>query len=62
MRRVFTTRYFWRWMRKIELTESALCSAVAEMASGLVDADLGGGVFKKRVALPGRGKSGSART
>jgi hypothetical protein len=32
------------------------------MSRGLVDADLGGYVFKKRVALPGRGKSGSART
>lgn len=56
------TRYFWRWMRKTALTESALCSAVTEMAAGLIDADLGGGVLKKRVALPGRGKSGSART
>lgn len=32
------------------------------MRRGLVDADLGGCVFKKRVALPGRGKSGSVRT
>jgi len=32
------------------------------MGRGLVDADLGGCVFKKRVALPGRGKSGSVRT
>jgi hypothetical protein len=62
MRRVFKTRYFSRWMRKTELTDSALCSAVAEMESGLIEADLGGGVFKKRVAMPGRGKSGSART
>jgi hypothetical protein len=49
-------------MRKTELTESALCSAVTEMSNGLIDADLGGGVLKKRVALPGRGKSGSTRT
>lgn len=28
----------------------------------MVDADLGGGIFKKRVALPGRGKRGSVRT
>lgn len=62
MRRVFKTRYFSRWMRKTELTDSALCAAVSEMAAGLIEADLGGGVFKKRVALPGRGKSGSART
>lgn len=32
------------------------------MERGLIDADLGGGVFKKRVALPNRGKSGSVRT
>lgn len=32
------------------------------MIDGLVDADLGGGVLKKRVALPGRGKRGGART
>jgi hypothetical protein len=60
--RVFKTRYFSRWMHKTELTDSALCAAVTEMVAGLVDADLGGGVVKKRVALPGRGKSGSART
>ena len=32
------------------------------MERGLVDADLGGNVYKKRVALPGRGKSGRTRT
>ena len=36
--------------------------AVDEMANGLIDADLGGGIVKKRVALPGRGKSGGSRT
>jgi hypothetical protein len=56
MGRVFKTRYFARWMRKTALTDRALCSAVREMAAGLIDADLGGGVIKKRVALPGRGK------
>jgi hypothetical protein len=62
MKRVFKTRHFSRWMRKTELSDSALCVAVAEMEQGLIDADLGGGVVKKRVALPGRGKSGGART
>ncbi|HET8731254.1 MAG TPA: type II toxin-antitoxin system RelE/ParE family toxin [Moraxellaceae bacterium] len=62
MTRVFKTRHFARWMRKTELTDAALCSAVREMERGLVDADLGGHVLKKRVALPGRGKSRSART
>jgi hypothetical protein len=32
------------------------------MAVGLIDADLGGSVYKKRVAMPGRGKRGGART
>ena len=50
------------WMRKTLLKDAMLLNAVAEMEAGLVDADLGGGVFKKRVALPGRGKSGSVRT
>jgi hypothetical protein len=31
------------------------------MVAGLVDANLGGGVYKKRIAMPGRGKRGSAR-
>ncbi len=62
MNRVFKTRYFNRWMRKTELTDKTLCDAVTEMKSGLIDADLGGGVVKKRVAVPGRGKSGSTRT
>jgi hypothetical protein len=62
MRRCFKTRYFQRWMRKTDLTDEALCAAAQEMSQGLVDANLGGGVYKKRVALAGRGKSGSART
>jgi len=62
MHRVFKTRHFSRWMRKTDLTDPVLCQAVDEMRRGLVDADLGGGVVKKRVALPGRGKSGGART
>ena len=56
------TRAFARWLRRSALTEAALSVAVAEMSAGLVDADLGGGVVKKRVPLPGRGKRGGART
>lgn len=62
MRRVFKNRHFSRWLRKTALMDSALCRAVTEMECGLIDVDLGGGVIKKRVALPGRGKSGSLRT
>lgn len=62
MSRTFKTRSFDRWMRKTELTDGLLCDAVAEMEEGLVDANLGGGVIKKRIAVPGRGKSSGART
>lgn len=62
MKRVFKTISFSRWLRKSELTDSQLCAAVKEMEQGLIDASLGGGVVKKRVAVPGRGKSGGART
>ena len=62
MRRVFKTRHFSRWMRKTDLTDRTLCQAVEEMARGLIDADLGGGIVKKRVGLAGRGKRGGART
>ncbi len=62
VRRVFRTRTFTRWMRKSGLTDGALCEAVAEMVQGLIDADLGGHAVKKRVALPGQGKRGGART
>ena len=43
------------------MPDTTLCVAVTEMAAGLVDADLGGGVYKKRMAMPGRGKRGGAR-
>lgn len=49
-------------MRKTELADAALCKAVQEMAAGLIDADLGGNVVKKRVGLAGRGKRGGVRT
>mgnify|MGYP000920895314 FL=1 len=62
MPRVFKTRHFARWASKAGLPDATLCAAVQEMAAGLVDADLGGGVVKKRVPLPGRGKRGSTRT
>ena len=59
---VMKTRHFHRWAKKAGLSDKALFSAVSEMIKGLVGTDLGGGVFKKRIALPGQGKSGSTRT
>ena len=64
---IFQTKWFARWAAKEGLQSSALILAVAEMQQGLVDVNLidvnlGGHVFKKRVALAGRGKSGGVRT
>ena len=61
-KRVFKTRHFSRFAVKAGLGDAALCQAVIEMEQGLVDADLGGGIVKKRVSLSGQGKSGSSRT
>lgn len=49
-------------MRQTSLTDPLLTEAVREMIDGLIDADLGGRIVKKRVALPGQGKRGSVRT
>lgn len=59
--RIFVSRAFRRWQRKANIPDSALVMAVAEMRAGLVDADLGGSVMKKRIAIPGSGKRGGAR-
>lgn len=59
---ILATKTFARWMRKNKVTSSDLVRATQEMVEGLIDADLGGNVVKKRVALHGRGKSSGART
>jgi len=59
---IYKTRNFARWARKTGLTDSLLETAVLEIYRGLLGADLGGGIVKKRIALPGRGKRGSTRT
>lgn len=62
MTRVFKTRHFARWMQKTALSDAVLLTAVSEMERGLIDADLGGGIVKKRIAMQGHGKRGSTRT
>ena len=59
---VFKNKAFAKWAAHEGLPDKALLDAVEEMSRGLVDADLGGQLFKKRVALDGRGKRGGART
>ncbi|WP_254598073.1 type II toxin-antitoxin system RelE/ParE family toxin [Polynucleobacter antarcticus] len=55
------TKTFDRWAKKI-ISTSSLCNAAREIEQGLYEADLGGGVCKKRIPLRGQGKSGSIRT
>lgn len=58
----FKTKAFVKWADREGLGDDVLSAAVTEMEAGLIDAHLGGEVVKKRVALPGRGKRGGART
>jgi len=60
--RIFKTKPFDRFARKADLGDAGLRKAVAEAERGLIDADLGGHVIKKRIARAGEGKSGGFRT
>ncbi|MEH2064084.1 MAG: type II toxin-antitoxin system RelE/ParE family toxin [Nostoc sp.] len=44
------------------MDDLSLCAAVNEMMAGLYEADLGGGLFKKRIARSGQRKRGGFRT
>ena len=59
--RVLMNKAFSRFARKAKLTDAVICNAIAIAESGLIDAHLGGGVIKKRIARPGEGKSGGIR-
>lgn len=60
--RIFKTRIFSQWLNKSKLTDANLLSAISEMEKGLYEVNLGGHVYKKRVAIGNRGKSHGART
>jgi hypothetical protein len=59
--RIIITKSFRRFCRKVEIADAALVDAVEEIERGLIDADLGGGLLKKRIARAGGGKSGGFR-
>jgi hypothetical protein len=59
---VFVTKEFARFARKSRLSADRLLQAAMEVMNERFDADLGGGVFKQRVARDGGGKSGGFRT
>jgi hypothetical protein len=60
--RLYKLKAFARFQRRERIADEALEKAVKSAEDGLVDADLGGGLIKQRVARPGHGKSGGFRT
>jgi hypothetical protein len=60
--RVFKNAWFGRFARKEKISAEVLWEAVDRAEKGLVDADLGGGVIKQRIARPGESKSKGYRS
>ena len=60
-KRVFKVKTFSRWAKGL-LTDEQLYAAAKEVMAGQYEADLGGGVCKKRIAAGEQGKSGATRT
>ncbi len=60
--RIFKSKHFTRWAKRQDLRDDVLREAVDEIEDGLIDANLGGNIYKKRIATQGRGKRGSTRT
>ena len=60
--RIFKTKWFTKFAHKEYMADATLVEAIREIESGLVDADYGGGLVKKRIAREGSGKSGGYRT
>ena len=58
---IFKTKLFARIARKERISDRSLAEAIERAERGLVDADLGGGLIKQRVAREGQGRSGGYR-
>jgi hypothetical protein len=59
--RIFKVKAFARFTRRERIADANLCEAIEHAGRGLVDADLGSGLVKLRVARPGQGKRGGYR-
>ena len=59
--RVFKTKWLARFARRERITDASLREAIERAECGLIDADLGGGLIKQRVAREGQGRSGGYR-
>ena len=60
--RVFMTKAFARFASRESIETRVLCEAVDRADRGLIDAELGAGVIKQRLARKGQGKSGGYRS
>jgi hypothetical protein len=60
--RVFLTKWMARYARHERISHASLREAITRAERGLIDADLGGGIIKQRVARAGKGRSGGYRT
>ncbi len=60
--RIFVNRQFRKFAEHNAIADTALCGAIREISTGLTHANLGGGVYKQRIARKGQGKSGGFRT
>jgi hypothetical protein len=60
--RIFLSRGFQRFARQEGIEHGVLYEAVERAEKGQIDADLGGGVIKQRIARPGQGRSKGSRT
>jgi hypothetical protein len=60
--RIYKNVWFAKFTQKERISDDALCDAVRRAEEGLIDADLGSGLLKQRVARYGAGKSGGYRT
>lgn len=58
----FKNKWFSRFVRQQDINDAELCQAVERAERGLIDADLGAGVIKQRIARPGQGRSGGFRS
>jgi len=59
--RIFKNRWLARFARREHITDASLREAISRAEQGLIDADLGGGLIKQRVAREGQGRSGGYR-
>ena len=60
--RAFKTKWLSRFARREGIADKSLLEAIERAERGLIDADLGGGLIKQRIARPGQGRSGGYRT